>query len=471
MNFSLSIMKKFLILISFLFIITTSSRAQVYNDATLAKVISLDQTSRNETGQLNNLGVSVHMYRADVYMSNRQFSNARQHWEKVLAEYPNDENIPKALFGMGRSNMWERKYETAIIWFDKLVKNFLSDKEWGHRGLAYKGACYVRLGKNLEAAETYEQYTVMFPYGQFIESSHLNILDAYRENQDYDKATQWVVKTRKRFTGTSTETNALHAQLRMEVYRKNWNSVITISNELLRLNNFEGSMAFENEVKFIKGFALEKSGQNTQAISTYLSIPESPSSYYGGLATDRIADLGGNTTYRNQNMKDQSRRVARLYPVRFRSDLLRYSKPRDLDPRFLLAIMKQESSFKPNAKSFAAARGLLQLTYDTALKYNKQAGFNQIKATDLYRPNINIAIGSVYISKLKNDFGGLYEAIAASYNGGEDNVARWLARTEPKESGIFASEVGFSETKKYVYKVMSNYRVYQELYTENLLPK
>ena len=72
---------------------------------------------------------------------------------------------------------------------------------------------------------------------------------------------------------------------------------------------------------------------------------------------------------------------------------------------------------------------------------------------------------------LKNQFDGLYEAIAASYNGGEDNAARWLKRSNPKDAGIFTSEIGFAETKNYVFKVMNNYRVYRELYTEDLIRK
>ncbi len=59
----------------------------------------------------------------------------------------------------------------------------------------------------------------------------------------------------------------------------------------------------------------------------------------------------------------------------FRTELLKYAKQKNVDPRFLLAIMMQESSFRANAKSPAAARGLLQLVYDTAIKYNEQAGF------------------------------------------------------------------------------------------------
>ena len=60
---------------------------------------------------------------------------------------------------------------------------------------------------------------------------------------------------------------------------------------------------------------------------------------------------------------------------------------------------------------------------------------------------------------------------AASYNGGEDNAARWLNRTKPKDPGIFVSEIGFAETKNYVFKVMTNMRIYRELYDENLVKK
>ncbi len=133
--------------------------------------------------------------------------------------------------------------------------------------------------------------------------------------------------------------------------------------------------------------------------------------------------------------------------------------------------MKQESSFRAGVKSPSAARGLLQLVYDTAVKYNETAGFPNMEADDLYSPATNIAIGSEYIADLKNQFSGLYEAIAASYNGGEINAARWLERSKPKDEAIFAAEVGFAETKKYVFKVMNNYRVYRELYTEDLLKK
>ncbi|MDQ6651775.1 MAG: hypothetical protein M3Y84_03425, partial [Acidobacteriota bacterium] len=66
-------------------------------------------------------------------------------------------------------------------------------------------------------------------------------------------------------------------------------------------------------------------------------------------------------------------------------------------------------------------------------------------------------------------FPNLPEAVAASYNGGEDNVARWATRAKQKDAGVFTSEVGFDETKAYVQKVMNNYRVYRQLYTADLV--
>ncbi len=89
----------------------------------------------------------------------------------------------------------------------------------------------------------------------------------------------------------------------------------------------------------------------------------------------------------------------------------------------------------------------------------------------LYRPDVNIALGAEYLNELSRMFAGLPEAMAAAYNGGEDNVARWLARSNRNDDGVFASEVGFTESKNYVFKVMSNYRAYKQLYDAKLNPR
>ena len=69
-------------------------------------------------------------------------------------------------------------------------------------------------------------------------------------------------------------------------------------------------------------------------------------------------------------------------------------------------------------------------------------------------------------------FPGKPDAVAASYNGGEDSVARWARRAaDPDDTDLVVAEVSFKETKTYVHRVMNNYWAYQALYTRELTPK
>lgn len=426
------------------------------SDAALRRTMRLDNDQRDASGKLPALDAAEHLSRAETYMANRLFPQAREHFQSYLDNYPNGPGVAKALFGTARSYMWERQYEKAVFWFEKL--NGDVSKE-GREGLAFKGASLVRLGKNLEAAKVYEQYVQLFPKGERIESAHLNLIDAYREAGKYDEAELWVERTVAKFAGKPAEVNALHARLRMDIYRERWNEAVRTADSLLAGKTFAGAMAGADEIRFLRAFALEKAGRKADAMKGYSSISRGYTSYFGGLADDK--------TRSNTDKLNASKRAAD-HPVLYRAELLQSARKFKVDPRFLLAIMKQESVFKANAKSPAGARGLLQLVYDTAIKYKAKAGYPNLHPDDLYLPATNIAVGAAYIADLKSEFGGLYEAIAASYNGGEDNAARWLERSKPKEPGIFASEVGFAETKAYVFKVMNNYRVYRELYTESL---
>ena len=428
------------------------------SDAALRRITEADSTARNASGKLPILSAAEHLSRAQTYMDNRLFPQAREHWAMVMANYPDDAGIPKALFGTARSYMWERDYDKAVEWFDRLTKDHLMTKD-GREGLNFKGASYVRAGKNLEAVKAYEQYTVMFPQGERIESAHLNIIDALREAGRYDEANTWVVKTAAKFAGKPTAVNALHAKLRMDIFRERWSDAIATADELLG-RSFTGSMATADEVRYLRAFAQAKGSKS--ATSVFRSITPSASSYYAGLAADKVSGPGVKL------ISSVTARYYSDYPIQFQTHVIREGRKRDVDPRFLLAIMKQESSFRSGAKSPAGARGLLQLVYDTAIKFNKKAGYPNLRPDDLYDPATNIAIGAEYIKFLKDEFGGLYEGIAASYNGGEDNALRWLNRSKPKDPGIFTAEIGFAESKNYVYKVMTNYRVYRELYDENL---
>ncbi|HEV2914059.1 MAG TPA: tetratricopeptide repeat protein [Pyrinomonadaceae bacterium] len=160
--------------------------------------------------------------------------------------------------------------------------------------------------------------------------------------------------------------------------------------------------------------------------------------------------------------------VELLYPAPYRSALLESAPPRGVDPRFVLAIMRQESRFRPEAKSVSAARGLLQFIPSTADEMAAQLGLKDFSQDDLYNPRTAVLFGSQYMGNLFKLFPGQPQAVAASYNGGEDNVARWLARARTNDPDRYVLEIGFTQAKDYVFKIMPNYWVYQSLYTERL---
>ena len=153
-----------------------------------------------------------------------------------------------------------------------------------------------------------------------------------------------------------------------------------------------------------------------------------------------------------------------LYPAPYRNSLLRHAVPRKLDPRFVLAIARQETRFQADAKSVAAARGLMQFISATATDTAKQLGRRDFRQDDLYNPDTAIEFGSQYLASLFQRFPDQPQAVAASYNGGADNVARWVARSHSQDADRYVPEIGFAQSKDYVYRVMSNFWVYQKLY-------
>ena len=152
-----------------------------------------------------------------------------------------------------------------------------------------------------------------------------------------------------------------------------------------------------------------------------------------------------------------------LYPQPYSDLLAKHTTPRTVDPHFILSIMRQESRFRPNVKSVAAARGLMQFIPDTSNKIAGELGRERFDQNELYEPATAILFGSQYIGNLFKLFPNQPAAVAASYNGGEDNMQRWYGRAKSDRPDRYVPEIAFSQSKDYVWRVMANYRMYKLL--------
>lgn len=159
-----------------------------------------------------------------------------------------------------------------------------------------------------------------------------------------------------------------------------------------------------------------------------------------------------------------------LYPAPHRESLLNHAPKRDLDPRFVLSIARQESRYQTDAKSVAAARGMMQFIPATANEIANQLKLQNFSQDDLYDADTAILFGSQYLANLFRQFPSQPDAVAAAYNAGSDNMSRWKARSQANDPERYVAEIGFSQTKDYVHRVMTNFWNYQRLYDADFKP-
>lgn len=154
----------------------------------------------------------------------------------------------------------------------------------------------------------------------------------------------------------------------------------------------------------------------------------------------------------------------KFFPYKYQEYVDMYSKEYDLDPLFVLSVMKTESKFDEDAHSHKNAVGLMQITVETGEWASKQMGYTSFSKDDLYNEEYNIRMGCWYLRWLGDMFGNNTDLMVAAYNAGPTNVQKWLENMEYSSNGKELEYIPFGETKKYVDKVNTYYNVYQYLY-------
>ena len=155
-----------------------------------------------------------------------------------------------------------------------------------------------------------------------------------------------------------------------------------------------------------------------------------------------------------------------LYKKEYSEYVSKYSQEYNVDENLIYALIKAESNFEAEAVSNKNAQGLMQLMPATAEDVAKKNGINLTEENILY-PDINIQIGTKYISTLLNKYECIEIALAA-YNAGSGNVDKWIANGTIKADGSDIENIPFKETNNYVRKIMRDYKIYSEKGTGSL---
>jgi soluble lytic murein transglycosylase len=160
-------------------------------------------------------------------------------------------------------------------------------------------------------------------------------------------------------------------------------------------------------------------------------------------------------------------REAITLPLKHDDIIRQQAADKDLDPALIAAVIYEESHFRDQT-SHAGARGLMQITPETADFIARRSGGNRFVQEDLADPQINIAYGSYFLRYLIDHYGGNETLAIAAYNAGQANVDRWVGRAGGVEAFDSARHIPFPETRAYVENVTASREDYREHYADDL---
>ena len=148
-------------------------------------------------------------------------------------------------------------------------------------------------------------------------------------------------------------------------------------------------------------------------------------------------------------------------PLRHEDVIRQQSREKGVDAALIAAVIYSESKFS-DSTSEAGARGLMQITPETAREIERHSGGTTFNLGDLSDPEINIRYGTFRLRELLDRYDGDEVAALVAYNAGPGNADSWGG------SEMTLGDIGFPETRAYVEEVLDKRDAYRDEYAREL---
>jgi soluble lytic murein transglycosylase len=218
---------------------------------------------------------------------------------------------------------------------------------------------------------------------------------------------------------------------------------------VLRLLGMDVEASFEVEALFDRG---DKSAAEAATIAQTLIDAGAPAR--GLRLAVRALDGGAPAT----------RALLRAaFPVLHADALVESSRAMALDPALVAGLIRQESTWNPDAVSPVGARGLMQLMPSVGASIAAGRGYPVWNPVLLFDPDVSMQLGTRHLASSLRGRDDPTRALAA-YNAGASRVTRWNRRPGASDPEQFAEWIPFVETRDYVRAVIRNRAVYSRIY-------
>jgi soluble lytic murein transglycosylase len=153
------------------------------------------------------------------------------------------------------------------------------------------------------------------------------------------------------------------------------------------------------------------------------------------------------------------------YPLSYKEEIAHYATEYALDPARVAAVIYCESSFRPEAVSYAGARGLMQVMPETGAWIAQKLGEADYTDERLFEAALNIRYGCWFLNYLDARFDGDLIKATAAYHAGGTRVDQWLTDKDYSQDGVTLAYIPYDSTREYVARVMTAYDHYKEIYS------
>lgn len=389
-----------------------------------------------------------------IYFLRGDLESAAANYEKIINNYPGGDKIPDAYWELGWIQFKSGDYNSAKNTFQGMKVKF-KGTSIGEEAMFWEARSLQKLGENDAAANIYKEIIDSKTYSYYAFASQRSLKSMGIE--------YGIPKIDNTVYPYNPKINELLPEIYKDTDNNNsgsgsgQNGKFTHIDKAKELLNLEFYISATKEIEAGSG-ELEQDNLSILEISTlYLEAKDYLNSQK--LIAKYFSKLKSNL---NEPYKDYIYYL--LYPYGFKEYIDKYSKQFNIDPLFVLAVIREESRFQPDAGSYAGALGLMQIIPKTGKGIASQLGITKFENQMLLDPELSIKMGAYYLSRQLESFNQNKYYAAGAYNGGPGSMNKWISSWGDKDIEEFIEYVSYDETRNYIKKVMGSYFFYKMLY-------
>jgi len=398
--------------------------------------------------------------------------------KRIVAEmesnFPQSPWLAEALYSSGNLYLLRRDYATAMEYYSTLATQFPSSKyaataHWRGGWLSYKQGLYA------DAARLFDEQVRLYP------SATETVAALYWRGRLYETQDHNPDKAAANYSALiRAYPYYFYAQMARQ-------RLATIGNApqapQQQLDGFQAPPVPQLEESFpadsphlAKARLLANAGLNEYIAQEIAADPDSSS--WSALAEAQIYSTN-REYYRAMRVMKRALPTAGkasiqsiplaywriLFPEPYWETIKAESAKNHLDPYLVAALIRQESEFNPSAVSRANACGLMQLLPAAGKSMAREEGMEHFQSFQLFDPATNIRLGTRYLRKTLDKFGGVTEYALAAYDAGDDRVREWQDAGPYQGIDEFVESIPFTETREYVEIILHNLDTYKAIDT------